>query len=124
MQELLENLKLSSDIQMDCGVPKLHCCAHKLECQCWYSLNIQPGMGRTDGESIERVWAIMNGCASSTKEMGPGSCHDTLDCHFNYLNWTKRIMFGMSMACSDGLIMTDGMVFRASTGSKAAESAC
>ncbi|KAK0227247.1 hypothetical protein EDD85DRAFT_776868 [Armillaria nabsnona] len=54
-------------------------------------------MGRTDGESIEHVWLIMNGCASSTKEMGLGSRHDTLNCHFNYLNWTKYIMFGQAL---------------------------
>ncbi|PBK98416.1 hypothetical protein ARMGADRAFT_1044038 [Armillaria gallica] len=73
MEELPDTLKLSSEIQMDCGVPKLHCHTHKLECQCHYSLNIQPGMRRTDGESIEHVWSIMNRCASSMKEMGLGS---------------------------------------------------
>ncbi len=27
--------------------------------------------------------------------MGLGSQRDTLDCHFNYLNWGKYIMMGM-----------------------------
>ncbi|KAJ7761381.1 hypothetical protein B0H16DRAFT_1719547 [Mycena metata] len=36
-----------------------------------------------DGEAVERVWANANPVASSTRDMGPGSRHDTLDDHFN-----------------------------------------
>ncbi|SJL18909.1 uncharacterized protein ARMOST_22511 [Armillaria ostoyae] len=98
MKALPEDLRIHHEIRLDCGVPKLHCRAHKLECQCRYSMNIQPGVGRLDGEGIERLWAIMNGCASSTKEMGPGSRRDTLDCHFNFLNWGKFVSFGIVLA--------------------------
>ncbi|SJL18305.1 uncharacterized protein ARMOST_21891 [Armillaria ostoyae] len=40
----------------------------------------------------------MNGCASSMKEMGPSSRHNTLDCHFHFLNWSKLVSFGASLA--------------------------
>ncbi|KAG5635682.1 hypothetical protein H0H81_010420 [Sphagnurus paluster] len=39
-------------------------------------------VGRTDGEAPKRGWAAVNAVTSSTKEMGPGSRHDTLDDHF------------------------------------------
>ncbi len=81
---------------MSCGVPKLHTKAHKLSCQSEHTIGIQDGTGRTDSEGIERTWAVVNALASSTKEMGPGSCHDTLDNHSSYHNFLKLIGFGKS----------------------------
>jgi hypothetical protein len=75
-------------------VPKLHLCAHTLLCQRTYSLNYLPGSGRTDGEGVERPWANIGGMATSTREMGPGSRHDTLDDHFGYWNWQKLVGLG------------------------------
>lgn len=91
---LPEGLRIPPDVRIDAGVPKLHCRAHKFECQLIYSLNLIVGMGRTDGEGVERIWAFLNGCAASTKEMGPGHRHDTLDDHFHYMNWCKYVSFG------------------------------
>lgn len=76
------------------GIPKGHCPGHVFECQCCYAMGIQPGVGRTDGEAIERLWAFVRKCAASIKEMGPGSRSDTLDDQFDYLNWCKLINFG------------------------------
>ncbi|KAG2126366.1 uncharacterized protein EDB93DRAFT_1097111, partial [Suillus bovinus] len=53
--------------------PKIH---HT--CQTQFSFNYSKGVGRTDGEALERGWANINQVATSTKEMGPGSCRDTL----------------------------------------------
>lgn len=75
-------------------IPKLHIGSHKLYCQLTYSLNFLPGVGRTDGEGIERSWAAMNPVANSTKEMGPGSRHDTLDDHWSFWNWRKIVTMG------------------------------
>jgi hypothetical protein len=33
--------------------------------------------------------------ATSTREMGPGSRHDVLDCHLHFWNWCKLIGLGM-----------------------------
>lgn len=52
------------------------------------------GVGRTDGEGIERNWSEMNGVANSTSEMGPGSRHDTLDDHFGHHNFRKYVGIG------------------------------
>lgn len=68
-------------------VPKFHLNAHIQKCQVNYSFNFSPDVGWTDGEAPERGWAAINAVANSTKEMGPGSRHDTFDDHFGDYNW-------------------------------------
>ncbi|KAJ7693185.1 hypothetical protein B0H17DRAFT_907949, partial [Mycena rosella] len=75
-------------------IPKLHIYGHKLLCQLIFSLNYTPGSARTDGEGIERPWANIGPVAMSTREMGPGSRHDTLDNHWGYWNWQKLVGLG------------------------------
>ncbi|KAF8215246.1 hypothetical protein K438DRAFT_1955238 [Mycena galopus ATCC 62051] len=70
-------------------IPKLHIKGHLGDCQIEFSLNYVPGSAQTDGEGIERPWANIGGVASSTREMGPGSREDTLNCHWGYWNWEK-----------------------------------
>ncbi|GAW03831.1 hypothetical protein LENED_005583 [Lentinula edodes] len=72
-------------------VPKFHLAAHKESCVWSFSYNYAPGVGRTDGEGVERNWAITNSLSGSTKKMGPGSRRDTLDDHFGDFNWRKMI---------------------------------
>ncbi|KAG1869682.1 hypothetical protein C8R48DRAFT_746879 [Suillus tomentosus] len=74
-----------------------HAPAHEEKCSTPHSLNLMPGVGRTDGEGIERNWAEMNRVANSTKEMGPGSRHDTLDDHFGHHNWRKLTGLDLSL---------------------------
>lgn len=40
---------------------------------------------------------MMNPAANSTKEMAPGTCHDTLDDLFGYHNWQKTVNLGESL---------------------------
>jgi bacterioferritin-associated ferredoxin len=47
-------------------IPKMHILGHIRLCQIIYSLNYIFGCGRTCGECIERMWALMNGIALST----------------------------------------------------------
>ncbi|KAG5222605.1 CxC2 domain-containing protein [Salix suchowensis] len=47
------------------AVPKLHIHSHTKHCQENYSLNYLPGVGRTDGEGIERPWANIGATATS-----------------------------------------------------------
>ncbi|KAJ6514835.1 hypothetical protein C8R47DRAFT_961298, partial [Mycena vitilis] len=75
-------------------IPKMHIHSHTLACQLLYSLNFLWGVGQTDGEGIERPWANIGGVATSTREMGPGSRRDTLDCHWAFWNWCKLITLG------------------------------
>ncbi|KAH7903909.1 hypothetical protein BJ138DRAFT_1019877, partial [Hygrophoropsis aurantiaca] len=75
-------------------VPKFHLPAHVQDCQTEFSFNYMPGVGRTDGEAIERGWANFNPVSSSTKAMGPGTRRDTLDDHFGDWNWKKVVGLG------------------------------
>lgn len=98
-QEKLENMKNV--------IPKFHGPAHELKCQAPHSLNLVEGVGRTDGEGIERNWSEMNGVASSTAEMGPGSRHDTLDDHFGHHNFRKYVRMGTFLAFFGLIILVD-----------------
>lgn len=82
----------AEDIQY--AVPKFHLPPHEAKCQAPHSLNFKPGVGETDGEGVERNWAMTNGAAASTREMGPGARHDTLDDHCGHANWRKLVTLG------------------------------
>ncbi|KAJ7156373.1 hypothetical protein C8R46DRAFT_1040909 [Mycena filopes] len=75
-------------------IPKLHIYGHKIKCQLYFSLNYTPGSARTDGEGMERPWANIGPVATSTREMGPGSRHDTLNDHWSHWNWQKLVGLG------------------------------
>ncbi|KAF8834462.1 hypothetical protein BDN67DRAFT_992665 [Paxillus ammoniavirescens] len=69
------------------GIPKFHCPAHATECAIPHSLNLMPA-------GIERNWSKMNHVGNSTKEMGPGARHNTLNDHFGHHNWRKYVGLG------------------------------
>lgn len=97
MAEIPEHLQVpltTATLAFIFGIPKFHCPAHDIKCATPHSLNLMPSVSRTDGEGIERNWAEMNRVANSTKEMGPGSRHDTLDDHFGHHNWRKYVGLG------------------------------
>lgn len=95
MQKLPARLQLDPNtIDIQFGLPVWHASAHEVSCQMENGLGLQEGMGRTDGEGIERTWADMNTVATSTKEMGEGARHDTLDDHFSFHNFKKNINLG------------------------------
>ena len=102
MKQMPDSLRLEQGhFDLSFGVPKFHLPSHKLACQAPHSLNLMPGVGRTDGEGIERNWAEINAVANSTKEMGPGLRHDTLDDHFGHHNWRKLLAWvSFVAACS------------------------
>ena len=78
-------------VELKPAIPKFHLPAHKEECHTLYSLNLQLGAGRLDGEVIE---AKLGGAANSTKEMSAGSRRDMLDdlCgDMNYLKLTTHV---------------------------------
>ncbi|KAJ3734621.1 hypothetical protein DFJ43DRAFT_1130773 [Lentinula guzmanii] len=76
------------------AIPKLHIHGHQLACQLRFSLNWLWGAGRTDGEGVERPWAHLGPIASSTRDMGPGSRHGTMNDHFGHWNWVKLTGLG------------------------------
>ena len=82
------------------AIPKYHFRAHKEEGHTQYSLHYMTGVGRVCGEQIERTWPKHSETAGSTREMGPGSRHDTLEDHFGYTNWRVVVSLGGSLVIS------------------------
>ncbi|KAF9470387.1 hypothetical protein BDN70DRAFT_909531 [Pholiota conissans] len=79
------------------AIPKLHEPMHKVAGHEVYSLNFIKGVGHSDCECVERVWAPHNALANSTKTQGPGSRQDVLDDHFGFWNWQKYISMGSTL---------------------------
>jgi hypothetical protein len=75
-------------------IPKMHLMGHLLLCQAMYSLNHHHGAGRTCGECIERMWALMNGISLSTREMRAGRRSDWIDFHMGHHNYIKQCSIG------------------------------
>ncbi|KAJ6451209.1 hypothetical protein C8R47DRAFT_998609, partial [Mycena vitilis] len=80
------------------AIPKMHIHSHTMICQLLYSLNLILGSAQVEGEAIERAWSGIGGVATSTRDMGPGSRHDVLDCQFSYWNWQKLVGLAQSLS--------------------------
>lgn len=86
-----EWLRLAPSTVVKFLVPKFHLPGHTGKCQAPFSFNFARGVGRTDGEGVERNWSVLNGIARSVSMMGPGGRWDTLDDFCNHSNWRKTI---------------------------------
>ncbi len=68
-------------------------------------LKFKVGVGKTDGEGIERVWAVLNPFSYMTKEQLPGARHNNIEDKINYHNFTKNINLGkpilVGFACTN-----------------------
>lgn len=82
-------IKLMPNIKLLPAIPKLHEPMHEAADHQQFSLNFMPGVGNSDFECPERVWASHNPLAPSTKTAGPGTRQDTLDDNFSFWNWLK-----------------------------------
>ncbi|KAJ7042741.1 hypothetical protein C8F04DRAFT_1207805 [Mycena alexandri] len=72
-------------------VPNFHLPVHKQGCHSAYSFHWMPGAGMTHGEGVEQNWAFSNGAAGSTRLMGPGSRHATLEDIFGFHNYDRLL---------------------------------
>lgn len=82
------------EYEIQFALPVWHAAAHEPSCQNQNLLSYAEGVGRTDGEGIERMWAILNPLGFSTKEMGSGARHDTLENKVDHINFEKNIRQG------------------------------
>ncbi|KAF7312647.1 CxC2 domain-containing protein [Mycena indigotica] len=76
----------------------LACGRTQTGCQATHSLSYAWGVGRTDGEGIERTWALLNPIGFSTKEMGEGNRLDTIEDRIDHLNFEKNVRQGDVLA--------------------------
>ncbi|KAJ7493553.1 hypothetical protein FB451DRAFT_1387723 [Mycena latifolia] len=72
-------------------VPNFHLPPHKPPCHSPYSFHWMWGAGRTHGETVEQNWEFTNGAAVSTKMMGVGTRHLTLEDLFGFHNWRRLV---------------------------------
>lgn len=91
------DLKIPPSMKLIPAIPKLHEPMHGRKNHDQYSLNFIPGVGKSDMETPERVWAGHNALGNSTKTQGPGGRHDVLDDHFGFWNWQKYIGMGKTL---------------------------
>ncbi|KAF7317386.1 CxC2 domain-containing protein [Mycena chlorophos] len=83
-----------SKFKLQFALPVWHAEAHEEKCRSANSLTHAVGVGRTDGESIERLWSLLNPISYSTKEMGAGNRHDTIEAKLDYINFQKNVTQG------------------------------
>ncbi|KAJ7280544.1 hypothetical protein C8J57DRAFT_1563340 [Mycena rebaudengoi] len=92
------NKKLPSHMQLplekisiQCALPVWHASSHEDECQNNNSLSFKEGVGKSDGEGVERTWAVLNGSSYHTKDAGKGVREDTLEDKIDSHNYLKNI---------------------------------
>ncbi|TRM56407.1 hypothetical protein BD626DRAFT_541333 [Schizophyllum amplum] len=78
------------------GLPVWHGGIHEEICRTRHSLKYHDGVGRTDGEAIERIWSLLNPMAWATKYMGAGARHDWLEDKVDSVNFGKLVGLGTS----------------------------
>ncbi|KAJ6479203.1 hypothetical protein C8R47DRAFT_983594 [Mycena vitilis] len=86
------------EFEIQFALPVWHAGAHETSCQTENSLSYAVGVGRTDGEGIERTWAILNPLGFSTKEMGYGARQDAIENKVDHINFEKNIGQGDTLA--------------------------
>ena len=79
-------------LNLEFAVPKLHINGHKNLCWTRFGFNYRPGVGRTDGEGIER------------REMREGHRQDVLDDVCNDSNYRKTINLGQLLLSPSRLL--------------------
>ncbi|PCH34427.1 hypothetical protein WOLCODRAFT_62365 [Wolfiporia cocos MD-104 SS10] len=68
------------------AIGKFHLPAHKALCRWKFSYHWLPGVGMTDGEAPERIWATLNALGARTREMTAGHRHDVINDHHSDMN--------------------------------------
>ncbi|KAJ7152741.1 hypothetical protein C8R43DRAFT_1127191 [Mycena crocata] len=98
MQRLPKKMRLPLDkIKVEYALPVWHAASHNEECQRENSLSVKPGVGKTDGEGVERTWSVLNPAAFSTKDAGRGQRADVLDSKIDNHNHTKNLGEGVAL---------------------------
>ncbi|KAJ7036476.1 hypothetical protein C8F04DRAFT_954001 [Mycena alexandri] len=99
LEKMPEHLQLDlALITLLFALPVWHASAHEESCQNQNSLTYLEGVGRTDGEGIERTWSVLNPIAWATKEMAKGARADAIEDKIDHHNFEKNIAQGNTLA--------------------------
>ncbi|KAJ7430891.1 hypothetical protein B0H11DRAFT_2262792 [Mycena galericulata] len=92
MAKLPPELQLDlENIMLQCGLPVWHAAAHEKECANKNALSFLEGLGRSDGEGVERLWSFLNECSYHTKDMSIGNRADTIEDKLDSHNFLKNL---------------------------------
>lgn len=91
MKDFPAEMQINKDTIVEFAVPSWHINAHGADCQADFGLGYRVGVGRTCGEEIEATWAGTNPLGPSTREMGSGARHETLNGQWGGLNFRRII---------------------------------
>ncbi|KAJ7731090.1 hypothetical protein B0H14DRAFT_3097890 [Mycena olivaceomarginata] len=105
-----DNLQLPHWVDVIFKVPKFHLPPHVKKCHSPYSFNYTKGVGRTDGEGVERNWSWLNSAARSVSVMGPGAREDTIDDLCGFSNWKKTVGLGTGLLRKMVLAIPQAMI--------------
>ncbi|EDR02155.1 uncharacterized protein LACBIDRAFT_332551 [Laccaria bicolor S238N-H82] len=78
-------------------IPAFHEPGHGQRKHQEYSFKLSWGMGLTNGEGCEQIWAANNALGNATKMQGPGSRQDVIDNHLGFWNWLKYCGMGKTL---------------------------
>ncbi|KAF7342705.1 CxC2 domain-containing protein [Mycena sanguinolenta] len=81
-------------IHVQCALPVWHAGTHDEECESANSLSFKLGVGKSDGEGVERTWAVLNPASYHTKDMSKGNRIDTLEDKIDSHNFLKNLGLG------------------------------
>ncbi|KAL0069538.1 hypothetical protein AAF712_003196 [Marasmius tenuissimus] len=91
MSDFPAGMHLPAGLLIIFKVPKFHLPVHTDVCLAPFSFNYTEGVGKTDGEAVERSWAWFNSCARSVSMMTAGARWDTMDDFTSYFNMRKMV---------------------------------
>ncbi|KAJ6462537.1 hypothetical protein C8R45DRAFT_1064445 [Mycena sanguinolenta] len=98
LKKLPSKLQLSlEDVKVEFALPVWHAGSHNEECQNENSLSFKVGVGKSDGEGVERMWSRINPAAFWTKDAGIGVRADGLEGKLDDNNHLKNIGQGDSL---------------------------
>ena len=93
MKEFPLEMQIDKETKVEFVIPSWHINAHGADCRADFGLSFRDGVGRTCGEEVEGAWAGTNPLGPSTREMGPGACHETLNGQWGGLNFRRILSF-------------------------------
>ncbi|KAJ6557474.1 hypothetical protein B0H19DRAFT_1261098 [Mycena capillaripes] len=95
---LPEELRFPLDaVKLQCALPVWHAGSHNGDCAEENSLSFKRGVGKTDGEGIERTWSGLNPVAFSTKDAGRGVRADVVEGKIDNHNHLKNMGQGEAL---------------------------
>ncbi|KAJ6518235.1 hypothetical protein C8R47DRAFT_1031630 [Mycena vitilis] len=98
MEQLPQAMQLDMKaVKVQCALPVWHAASHNTDCQDANSLSLKPGVGKSDGEGVERVWAVLNPASYATKDAGRGVRADVLEGKIDNHNYLKNVGQGYAL---------------------------